>query len=440
MNRRSLNGNMQYIVRRLSVVLISAAAVLQPLHSAIRTAFSDDKQSGYDTAALKDFQLNSLMKDMLVLHDHPLLARFRTHYLTKEGCAYLSAIMKRSAPYRNFIIDLLETENMPAELLFLPVIESGFFEKAHSRSGAAGIWQFMRNSVGGFDIHINDWMDERYDPWKTSIAAVRKLKWNYRQLNDWPLALAAYNCGMGAVKSAIKRGGKADYWYLAEHGYLKKETMYYVPKFLAIAEILSRSSELGIDWGSTEDFPPTATIEMNRAVDLRILAEEIGLETETLQKLNPSLRYSITPPNAYYPLRLPTAYEETARALLAQSDRLLLKYYQYRVRSGDTLYALAKHYGVTVESILNYNHGLKPSALKIGKTILIPALKSVEAYVGKNSGSPEDFSGRHTIQSGDTLWSLALKYSVSVEVLAEKNNLTVNSILKLGNTLKVPIL
>ena len=110
------------------------------------------------------------------------------------------------------------------------------------------------------------------------------------------------------------------------------------------------------------------------------------------------------------------------------------------MRSGDTLYALAKHYGVTVESILNYNQGLKPSALKIGKTILIPALKSVEAYVGKNSGSPEDFSGRHTIQSGDTLWSLALKYSVSVEVLAEKNNLTVNSILRLGNTLKVPIL
>ena len=298
----------------------------------------------------------------------------------------------------------------------------------------------MKNSIGGYNIHIDDWVDERRDPWKASIAAVKKLKWNYSQFNDWPLALAAYNSGAGTIRTAIKKAGKADYWYLAEHGYLKKETLYYVPKFLAIAEILSRSEELNIDWGNTEDHPPTSTIEIKRAIDVRLLAEELGLDSETIRELNPSLRYFITPPSIKYQLRLPSAYTEAAQTVLNQSDKLLIKYYQYRIKSGDTLYALANHYGVSIQSILNYNTGLKPETLKIGKTILIPALKSVGTYSGKNIVQAGNFDGTHTIRQGDTLWSLALKYSVSVELLAQKNNLSVNSVLKLGNTLKVPIL
>lgn len=393
-----------------------------------------------DKTVLQQFQSNTFLHKTLVFHDHPLVEKFRRQYMCRDGYDYLSKIMKRSAPYRNFIIDLLEAENMPAELLFLPVIESGFFEAATSKSGAVGIWQFMKNSVGGYNMYIDDWVDERRDPWKASIAAVRKLKWNYNQFHDWPLALAAYNSGVGNIRAAIKKAGRADYWYLAERGYLKKETIYYVPKFLAVAEVLSRSSEFEIDWGNTEEHPPTSTIEIKRAVDVRLLAEEIGLKAEALKQLNPSLRFYITPPAIHYPLRVPVEYEETARRVLTQSDKLLIKYYQYRVKSGDTLYALAKHYGVTVQSILNYNEGLRPETLKIGKTILIPALKSVEMYAGKHSGQTSNFDGRHTIQSGDTLWSLALKYSVSVELLAQKNNLMVNSVLKLGNTLKVPIL
>ena len=428
-------------IKYFCVGIIAGALYIHPIYANIQSKPPvSDTELYVNKQLLKNFQSNTFLHSTLIPHDHPLIEKFRKQYMSTDGYNYLSKIMKRSAPYRDFIIELLETENMPAELLFLPVIESGFFETATSKSGAVGIWQFMKNSIGGYNIHIDDWVDERRDPWKASIAAVKKLKWNYSQFNDWPLALAAYNSGAGTIRTAIKKAGKADYWYLAEHGYLKKETLYYVPKFLAIAEILSRSEELNIDWGNTEDHPPTSTIEIKRAIDVRLLAEELGLDSETIRKLNPSLRYFITPPSIKYQLRLPSAYTETAQTVLNQSDKLLIKYYQYRIKSGDTLYALANHYGVSIQSILNYNTGLKPETLKIGKTILIPALKSVGTYSGKNIVQAGNFDGTHTIRQGDTLWSLALKYSVSVELLAQKNNLSVNSVLKLGNTLKVPIL
>ena len=428
-------------IKYFCVGIIAGALYIHPIYANIQSKPPvSDTELYVNKQLLKNFQSNTFLHSTLIPHDHPLIEKFRKQYMSTDGYNYLSKIMKRSAPYRDFIIELLETENMPAELLFLPVIESGFFETATSKSGAVGIWQFMKNSIGGYNIHIDDWVDERRDPWKASIAAVKKLKWNYSQFNDWPLALAAYNSGAGTIRTAIKKAGKADYWYLAEHGYLKKETLYYVPKFLAIAEILSRSEELNIDWGNTEDHPPTSTIEIKRAIDVRLLAEELGLDSETIRKLNPSLRYFITPPSIKYQLRLPSAYTEAAQTVLNQSDKLLIKYYQYRIKSGDTLYALANHYGVSIQSILNYNTGLKPETLKIGKAILIPALKSVGTYSGKNIVQAGNFDGTHTIRQGDTLWSLALKYSVSVELLAQKNNLSVNSVLKLGNTLKVPIL
>ena len=428
-------------IKYFCVGIIAGALYIHPIYANIQSKPPvSDTELYVNKQLLKNFQSNTFLHSTLIPHDHPLIEKFRKQYMSTDGYNYLSKIMKRSAPYRDFIIELLETENMPAELLFLPVIESGFFETATSKSGAVGIWQFMKNSIGGYNIHIDDWVDERRDPWKASIAAVKKLKWNYSQFNDWPLALAAYNSGAGTIRTAIKKAGKADYWYLAEHGYLKKETLYYVPKFLAIAEILSRSEELNIDWGNTEDHPPTSTIEIKRAIDVRLLAEELGLDSETIRKLNPSLRYFITPPSIKYQLRLPSAYTEAAQTVLNQSDKLLIKYYQYRIKSGDTLYALANHYGVSIQSILNYNTGLKPETLKIGKTILTPALKSVGTYSGKNIVQAGNFDGTHTIRQGDTLWSLALKYSVSVELLAQKNNLSVNSVLKLGNTLKVPIL
>ncbi len=395
------------------------------------------KKAAY--SSLTYIRRNSLQNKILIPYNYPAIKKFREQYINENGLKYLEAIMQRSIPYRSFIIEELRKENFPFELLFLPVIESGYYPKAVSKSGAAGIWQFMRNSISGYDIHINEWIDERYDPWKTSIAAVKKLRWNYNYYNDWYLALAAYNCGVGALDKAIKKAGSRNYWYLAEHGFLKKETALYVAKFLAISEILMQSEKYGIDWGEPAAYNYTDTVTVKRSVDLVLLAEKLKTDKDLFLNLNPSLKFNITPPDIKYNLRIPAEHKEAVENLLAKNT-LLLKYYNYKIKSGDTLYALSKHYGVSVQSIIDYNPGIKPSSLRVGQVLQIPALKSVTAYIGKKDNSTLNFNGTYTVKKGDTLWSIALKYKVQVEMLAEKNGLDINSVLSLGKTLKVPIL
>lgn len=384
-------------------------------------------------------QSKSLWSQSLLPTDHPSVVYFRNRYLNKEGLAYLSKIMSRSTLYRSFIVRELEKASLPPEFLFLPVIESGFYEKAVSKSGAVGIWQFMRNSIHGFDIHVSEWMDERRDPWKSTRAAIKKLKWNYDMLGDWHLALAAYNAGLGAITRAIEKAGKADFWYLADHGYLKKETALYVPKFIAIADILSKSHLLGIDWYAGMPYVASETITVKRMIDLNVAAKKIGCSADILKRLNPSLFYNITPANFSYQLRVPTAYKPQMVQLLKEKNVGLVEYYVYRIKSGDTLHALALHYGVSVQTLLQYNPTLRPQSLQIGAKVLIPALKTVLPYQKKKPACTVAFSGEYRVKKGDTLWSIAIAYAVDVEELARKNNIDLNAVLSLGKTLKVPI-
>ena len=394
---------------------------------------------------------------ILEFTDHEVVKRFKDQFTTERGLQYLQTTMRRSTPYRQFIEEQLRNEKMPRELLFLPVIESGYQPLAVSKAGATGIWQFMKNSVGGYDIHIDDWIDERKDPWKASVAAVKKLKWNYRYYDDWCLALAAYNCGVGSLNKAIKKAGKKDYWYLADNGFLPKETRLYVPKFLAVSDILLNSEEHGIDWGESEALDETDLIEVKQSVDLSLLAEELKVPPSTLVSLNPSLKFNITPPNFKYTLRVPTKQREACRSLLSKK-KLLLRYYRYKIRSGDNLSSLAQHYGVSIATIMKYNVAIKNSnSLKIGQEVVIPAVKQVEQYKpvakkapsatsvvsGTKNGSNSNntnvaLNAIYTVKKGDSLWSIAKKYNISVDVLARGNGIRLHDILALGRVLRVP--
>lgn len=382
-------------------------------------------------------QARRIPKLSIPVPENPLVEKFRRQYESEDGLEYLSAIMKRSTPYRAFILEEADRLGAPDFLLYLPVIESGFSERALSKSGASGIWQFMKNSISGYGIRIDEWVDERRDPWISSTAALRKLMENYNRLGDWCLALAAYNCGLGAVSRAIRQAGTSDYWELCARGYFKAETVNYVPKFLAIAEILSKSEELGIDWGEEAKASDIAVIEVSKAVDINVLARKSGEDPAIFARLNPALHYSVTPPDAKYALRVPAAQKEAVLEVL-NSGETLIQHYVYKIRSGDTLYALSRHYGVSVEMIAECNPGIRAESLRIGANILIPALNEVAAYQGKTDSPHIQFTDTYLVKKGDTLWSIALAYNVQIETLAEKNGIEVDSVLSLGKSLKVP--
>jgi membrane-bound lytic murein transglycosylase D len=368
-----------------------------------------------------------------------LTRHYIQQYSNPQGLAWLGTVMDRGGPYLAFIRREIEERGLPPELIYLPVIESQYLASALSRSGAAGLWQFMKNSIGPFDMKVNDWMDERRDFWKSTQGALRKLEENYKLLGDWNLALAAYNTGLGAVNRIIQKSGIRDYWLLSEKKLLKNETIHYVPKFLAAAYILSniRRFDIPPHWPRN---PHWVRVAADRSADLNILAAEAGMDAEALKNANRELTFNITPPGGNYYLKVRAVDAEKVTAVLARKDLPLIKYYFHTIRSGDTLLALANHYGITVAQILDANPGTQARYLRLGGRLLIPAFRDAEPYRGSAVRTEAlVFTGNHLVKKGETLWSIALAYDVDPEVLAEVNGMGLNDILREGRSLKTPI-
>ena len=312
--------------------------------------------------------------------DHPRINAAVAYYLG-PGRDWLAAALARAKPYRDFIRTRLEEEGMPAELFWLVAIESGFNPAATSRAGAAGLWQFMRNSVGGYGMHVNAYVDERRDWWKSTDGALQKLKDNYGVLGDWYLALAAYNAGRGKIQGILKRAhGERDYWKLLDKGVLPRETAGYVPQLLALARISSRwiSSDLPVDWDPS---PCWDRVNVDRMVDLRLLAKAAGVSEDELRDANRELIYHLTPvlPGGYN-LKVPVDWVDPLRKALDDPSLKLIQYYLYSVQKGDTLSEIAQWYGVSTAMIERDNPGLSPSRLKIGQNLVIAALKDVGPF------------------------------------------------------------
>lgn len=371
---------------------------------------------------------------------------FRSAYLSEGGKKWLEAVLKRARPYLPYVAERIRFYGLPEELAFLPVIESEYSSKAVSRSGAAGLWQFMRNSIGGYGIRVDDWVDERRDFMKSSDAALRKLADNYAYFGDWPLALAAYNAGLGAVSRAVKKAAAAgapspDYWELRRRGLLSKETAAYVPKFLAAASVLRYPARNGLSV-SWEEPAAWEALETAKPVDLVLLSEAASIPLDLLKAANAELRYTVTPPYAGHRLKVPADRAEAVRAILDDPARKLVRYYLHKVRSGDTLSALSRHYGTPVAMIAQSNPGLRADLLRIGQVLVVPALKEAGPPPAppKPEGGGIDFSGSYVVRKGDSLWAIALRHEVQPEVLAERNGLTLESVIREGMSLRVPIL
>lgn len=382
----------------------------------------------------------SLMEERRgVIHgiEQPLTQKYISQYSTPDGIAWLISMVRQGEPYMAFIRKEIEARNLPPELLYLPLIESAYVPTAVSRAGATGLWQFMTNSIEPFDIRITEWLDERMDFWKSTKGALSKLEDNYRDLGDWPLALAAYNAGLGAVGRIVQRTGIRDYWKLSEQKQFVTETINYVPKLLAFSYILSNLRLFGVDPLWLDD-PEWTRVRVGRTVDVEMLAEAAGIDAATLKKANRELVYNVTPPDSNYYLKVRQMDVAAVSAALERKDLTLLRYYIHTIQAGDTLSELAKHYDISVNHITAANPTVQARYLKIGSRLLIPAFKEAEPFQRKSVSTTNSFTANYTVKKGDSLWGIARSYNVDPEALATANSMNLNDILRVGRVLKVP--
>jgi membrane-bound lytic murein transglycosylase D len=305
--------------------------------------------------------------------DRELTLSFLNRYSKGGNKIWLLEALERGEPYMAFIKTRLNENNIPEELLYLPVIESAFVQTVVSRSGAAGLWQFMPNSMAPW-LKSTDWVDERLDFWASTDAALAKLQSNYAETKDWPLALAAYNSGLGAIRGVIRKHPGKDYWELAALKALKSETLYYLPKLLAVSYIASNPRRTGFEtfWPGWVEWEQIA---IDRQANLGILAEIAGIDAGELRQANAELRYNTTPPDPAYKLKVRADMKDRLSEAIAQTEESLVRNYIHIISSGDTVYGLSRSYGVPAEHIFKANPGLKERALQIGSRLLIPALK-----------------------------------------------------------------
>jgi membrane-bound lytic murein transglycosylase D len=360
-----------------------------------------------------------------VSHDLPLTVNdevlsFLNFFRTPRGRAIVEAGLRRQGRYHEMISRVLHEEGVPQDLIYLAQAESAFQPLALSRAGARGMWQFVAYRGQQYGLRRTWWIDERQDPEKATRAAAQHLRDLYGLFGDWYLAMAAYNCGPGNVQKGIERTGYADFWELYRRNVLPKETKNYVPIILALTLIAKDAAHYGID----VDPESPVTIDMvkpGRAIDLRLVAETIDVDVETLRALNPSLLRLATPDDPGFELRLPAGAAERFSAEIADipADKWV-SWRRHRVETGETLTSIAKKYHVTAAAIGAAN-GLQPrGALEPGEKLIIPA------------ASPQAETKRHLVsyrvRKGDTFLGIADRFSVDSDDLKKWNRLKTNHV------------
>lgn len=345
----------------------------------------------------------------------------------------------------------LDRLNLPLELKYLAVVESALIPNARSRAGATGLWQFMYGTGKMYGLQVTSFVDDRSDPYKSTIAAAEHLRDLYKLYNDWLLALAAYNSGAGNVNRAIRRsGGKMNFWEISP--YLPRETRGYVPAFIAVTYVMNYAAE--------HNLYPIIPAFMHYDVDTVIvkdvlsfeqISEKLNIPLEQIAFLNPAYRHGIIPSTAdkQYVLRLPKQYvteffnqEQELYAyrtekgiqrenLLAKMENIREQQY-HRVKSGENLGIIARRYNVTVNDLKKWNN-LRSNTIQIGQRLIVypgSGHQAASSQPAAASAGTTTSSGiiYHTVRSGESLGAIASKHKVTVNDLRKWNNLESNTI------------
>lgn len=379
-------------------------------------------------------------------------------YFTGSGRSVFERWLVRSGRYMNLFRDVLKKEGLPPDLVHLVFVESGFNVNARSYAAAVGPWQFLRSTGRLFGLTVDQWVDERKDPEKSTVAAARYLKHLYSIFGDWPLALASYNAGEGTVLRAIKRQGTTNYWDLR----LPRQTEDYVPQFMAVLAISRDPEKYGFDAVELDQPMDFDEIALTGSVDLRAVAKLADCSYEEMKALNPAvLRHAARGRDGVTTLRVPNGKAEVILAKLQGGATLpaVNLTVKHKVRRGETLQGIANQYHVGAQQLARANGISRSRPLRRGTLLTVPASfhppapaalddsdpRGSTAYVPERSiktpkslDAESDAEGRtkHTVRRGETLASIAAQYGVTVSDLRRWNRITGNSVRR-GTRLKI---
>ncbi len=373
----------------------------------------------------------------ITLNEH---VEYEIKRLTGPEKQFFINSLERSSRFRPYILTQLKAAGLPEELSWLPLIESGYQLRALSSARALGLWQFIPSTGYKFGLTRNQYVDERMDPEKSTLAAIAYLKELHNLFGDWTTVLAAYNCGEGRVLRTI-RNQRLNYldnfWDLYQN--LPRETARYVPRFLATLHIIQNLDTYGI----TVDNPlqPIAyqTFEVKKQMRLTDIAKEISVPADELRALNPELRHDILPPETYR-LKIPESKSDLFLAKLdsinaVHSTPQLVGY--HKIRRGETLSSIATRYGTSVNVIAHANNISRTHRIIAGNVIKVPSSGTVSQGGSTSAAaSSEQTPVRYKVKKGDSLWVIARNFSTTTKEIMRANNLS-NATLHVGQVLTV---
>ncbi len=377
----------------------------------------------------------------ITLEQNPRVDRLVAHY-TGPARRTFARWLERAAKHIPRIQMVFASEGLPLDLAYLAMIESGFNEKAYSWAHAAGPWQFIESTGRIYGLENNWWVDERRDIEKSTLAAAQFLSYlNGRFDGDWYLAIAAYNAGGGKVRKAVRKAGSRNFWDLADGKVLQAETKNYVPKLLAALTIVRDLEAYGFAELDFEHQPRFEYVRLPTTTDLEVIADLSGSDYDELKALNPELKRWCTPPKVTnYRLRVPSGNGETFRTAYADlpvSDRA--RYHRHKIASGDNLRSLAKKYRIEVDDIVSLNGIKDPRALRIGTNLILPLREGFTKLPIDEMADDYNRSRRqlYTVRSGDSLWKISQRFSVTQKNLRVWNRLGWSNLLRPGQVLAV---
>lgn len=381
--------------------------------------------------------------------DSPLTTKHEIWYSSRPD--YMQRMIARSERYLHYIVEEVEKRNMPSEIALLPMIESGFNPQALSRSRAAGIWQFMPVTGKHFGLEQNWWVDHRKNVTAATHAALDYLQKLYLMFGSWDLALAAYNAGEGTVRRAIEKnraqGLPADYQNLP----LSEETRNYVPKLQAMKNLITHPERYGLNIESIPNQPYFAKVSAPEQIDAELAASLAGIPYDEFTALNPEYNRPVITAKSdnSHEILLPVEAADVFLTNLSNYDQPLVTWRSYHAKRGEKLDAIAQKFGISTAELRTINSLPQSRTLPDNRLVLVPnsdikpnaaseidknRFEIMNASLHKELKTEEDI--RHKVAPNETLYSIALRYGVTVKQIMASNRLE-SSRLKIGQVLVI---